>query len=44
MNKAETKLKEPYETPELLDIKPVTILTVRGDPVVDSDTDPNDIE
>ena len=30
MNKTETKRKEPYEPPELLDIKPVTICTVIG--------------
>lgn len=30
MNTTETKRKEPYETPELLDIKPVTICTVTG--------------
>ena len=39
MNTTETKRKEPYEPPELLDIKPVTDITVSG--VSDDD---NDIE
>ena len=30
MNTTETKRKEPYEPPELLDIKPVSIITVNG--------------
>ena len=31
MNKTETKRKEPYEPPELLDIKPVTFITGTGE-------------
>ena len=39
MNKTtETKRKEPYEPPELLDIKPVTVITGTGD----SDVENND--
>ena len=30
MNKMETKEKNTYETPEVLDINPVTICQVRG--------------
>ena len=39
MNTTETKRKEPYEPPELLDIKPVTFITgiSNESPLPDSD-------